>query len=403
VVLILKNIGWILGTGGVACILFMAVQLDWMNYAGYLPELDQIASVSTSYTGRFEGQGVWFGVETAYTDPESIGILYESHKLAVENRPADGTNYSGTYNYDDYTSNSRMDITYTLKSGRKVERRYHQYYTPALLQLSALDAQEDFIRQNSALFRLEETGRERFTLYDSFRYQGSALSLSAGQQKQLMFALRADQLAETLGELQNPTAPAYGYLEIEYDTTRDIVDYVAAEYRDTFARHETVRVLLSHEFTNTVALLEEWGYAGQLGKERESYDKVSLWFHPDTYNGIGSGVQTIDINVMESYIGRSLPAPADAYQFEGGLLLPVEDTKLYDSLYSLAQDRVLMAERDIWRSELLYIVFEKNNIVTGIKFIWKDRLPQELTEQYFAEMQALAEDTPEVSLPELAG
>lgn len=97
---------------GVFLVSLALTALDPLGVTRYVPDTDQVESVSVSPYGSaysISNQG------TTLTEPSDIDLARAIHREAIDNRPGD------------YQSSFSVYLRYTLKSGREVLRSYQMY------------------------------------------------------------------------------------------------------------------------------------------------------------------------------------------------------------------------------------------------------------------------------------
>lgn len=264
-----KNIKWLLLAGVLCIVMVIGAHVDLTGYAARVPAPESVQSVDISYRGRLsqlspDTQSWWYGSysysppethPTTLTDPESIAILTQAHRQAVENQPPK--------NYEDYEQMTAdypyiwMELTYRLKNGQTMQRSYYRMAEEATLTLTNLENKRDFITSGHALFRLGEPdgGRVRgVQMYNALGRQTAAPSLSAVDNDRLIDAIRQDLLAEPLEEILDPSAPALGYLMLSYDYGKNDAE---ANFYGESGGTSICYILVGESYTNTIAVLGE--------------------------------------------------------------------------------------------------------------------------------------------------
>ena len=382
---LLKNAKWILGTGALTCLIFISIQYDWYGFETFVPNPNHVRSVSVSYGGRFNpNRGSWVNMHVNYTDDEIINIVTNSHTMALHEFALMSNSRSGEWR--------PVRITYTMNSGRRISRLYNNFPSDAFLHLAALEANEQFIRSTSPLFR--EWVDSAAHQYTRVSYRGMLntgelwLDLTPQQIADLIEDLRTDSLGETLPELINPSAPALGWIDLEIINNQRSV-----------AQAETISVMLTHEFTHTLNLLNALGYARFLELDDLIYDSMYLLIYHTFTSGGGAGI-TWPGNHTNS--GREFRGPItsrwgitviDEYNIltesKHGAAISVAP-HLTTHLSANARDRRIDSSNDIWEGKIFYLLYtdEHENII-GSRFIRRENLPDELLQI----VEALEENT----------
>lgn len=282
---IVKNLKWLAGAGALFCLIIIVLQFDITGFSKKLPLPANVASVSLSYNGRYAdleeynyyGQG---SDDKIYKDPENIATILESHKLIVENQPE--SNHARFSYYNDESDNfvyESVSISYKLKTGRTLKRTYNYLNNDGFENLANLEGTEEFVRNNSLLFRLdyytknsgktEEELLYNVAFFDNLANNRQVLNLSTQEKGLLLVALKKDMLNETTQNIKNPTQPAVGVINLMFDISTKDNNYYGNIYRNT-------NVVITNEYTNTIAFLNSTSYAGLVGKPPQQFDKAVI-------------------------------------------------------------------------------------------------------------------------------
>jgi hypothetical protein len=386
----LKNIKWLAGTGAVCCILMVAAHLDFIGYTTRVPSLQSIESVSINYTGRFTDlvSNSWYyrnGDDAILTSPDSIDIVTQMHKLAVENQPGDRY-----YNPEHPYGNIR--IKYKLKSGMTMERYYNQLYHEALTTLADLEDKDDYITLNSPAFYMDHADSpqteliRRVTISSSLRDTNHDVRLGAQETQRLLEAVRADMLAESLSEIKAPTQPALGYLQFEYYSNEDYDPEYYYYYKDTALINT---VIVTHEYAHTIAALRELGLYDKFAPTEEAdsvYILQSDYYDMPRVRALGS--QSYDDHFFQSVYSYMA---SDSTDDGSSVLAASEDAATVREIESAAANQLLMADPSRYNSSsdpdayietMTYnVVFCRDGKALGLKMIRFDQLPQNLRQQ----------------------
>jgi hypothetical protein len=272
-----RNLIWLAGSGLLFVVMVFGVRADLVGYVNRVPEASAVESVSINYGGRFDQLEDNYGLLNAYnfeqtgswnysnpgvvelTDPESIAIITDAHRRLVGNKPDRTGSFSGYFESSggwDYNS-QWLRIDYKLANGSTLSRNYQPIYSEAYRMLSQLETQEEFIRKNSVVFLMDDLFGEgkaaewldTISVYYSYDNGYRPYHPTADESAKILDAVRQDMLAETYEELVSPTAPAFGYLRLEF------------QYQVEPERFETAAstVILGPDYTNTVNTLKELG------------------------------------------------------------------------------------------------------------------------------------------------
>lgn len=274
-----KNLLWLGGTGVFSVLLILGLKMDFTGYVSRVPNPDNVSKVNISYQGRYEDLGDISNYEDYnlygnyrfndssinLTDPQSFKIITDMHRMAVDNAPND--------NYDNNYSSSMLNITYTMKNGSTMERSYYEVYTPAVMELIRLEGQEEFKKENHAVFINDSLPLPQEQLIRSIYLKNSygedtELTLSEAQKRTLLDAMQQDILKESYAG-STEEVKATGFLEIYYkEYINDNFSYRhnTPDYYTTFEKDFEGKmalsgmVLLTPEYTGTLKLLSDWGY-----------------------------------------------------------------------------------------------------------------------------------------------
>ncbi len=214
------------GIAVVAAILLISAipMTGGFGYEKRTPALDQIASVDISYSGRYEkntlkvkrvyddGQGrshtdneYYSGVTlTSSQDLEAVAAFHQM--LVQQNLRSLDENAVWFYN----------TITYTLKNGRTITRRYDCASSEAIDLLAPLEISPDVLQQTHPAFFMDGNQISSWALYDPYGYSYQQLVLSPALSQKLFDAMQEDLLAETMDSLLYPTHHPIAILSFDF-------------------------------------------------------------------------------------------------------------------------------------------------------------------------------------------
>lgn len=124
------------------------------------PDLNDIESISTNYGGIFSNLGERWSNENdivvTIDDEKYIKLFYETHKDILDEYKE---NKEDSYRYG---SNTKFNITYNLKNGKKITRTYYVNSNP-LEKISSLDLTDEYIDQmiDYQIEKFEQQVKER--------------------------------------------------------------------------------------------------------------------------------------------------------------------------------------------------------------------------------------------------
>jgi len=282
-----KNIKWLAIAGVVYSLLYAGIYLDVLGHATRLPNANNIASVSISYRGRFEGEaspGRFFPElrqaghgSFALTDPESIAIVRDVHQRTVNDHVQRRT-FMGDPHSRRWGGN-HFAVTYHLRSGRTFQRTYWSVSDENFLLLATLEGQADFIAANHPLFFMEDVITQagnpltiRASLV-STTGDMRELSLTDAQLRSLTQALREDMLREPLDEILDPVRPVVGYVVLFYSD--DPADHFLPT-SNWWGSYTETWIPLTEGYTGTLALLRSLDVMGLLEGNYESVSEIII-------------------------------------------------------------------------------------------------------------------------------
>ncbi|MCL2578595.1 MAG: hypothetical protein FWE32_01025 [Oscillospiraceae bacterium] len=297
-----RNIKWLALAGLVYSLLYLGATMDILNHAQRIPASNSIVAVSIDYRGRFENEnhpswvmpGQAWNVTRPLTEPESIEIVREVHRRAVEDHFAERQEWANitgvsSYNFMGFAtrwSSNNIHIRYQLSNGRTFERRYPSMNSDTFRLLTGLEAQPDFIAANHPIFFMEDyrqvTNRgpiEIEAILISLTGGPSRSTLSGEQAERLARALREDMLRETLDEVRRPVHPTLGFVTLNYNEARQ-------QPQDRRWHIVTTQVPITAGYTSTLAVLEGLGAADIL---RPDFAEVHEILVIDFVDGLSFG------------------------------------------------------------------------------------------------------------------
>lgn len=263
-----KNAKWLLVSGLLSFALLVGITYDITGAGTYVPDADDIASVSISYDGRFANirntdSCNWMRT-VVLDEPETIGIITEAHRLAVSNGVLD-------VHRRDYTEgpNTCLVMDYTLKNGRTISRNYNCISNDAAKKLTELETNEEYLRASQVVFSIGDESKysiQSVAVSDSLGNNQTPYVLEQAQLEKLLDAVCTDMLGETYDKIANPTAPAYGYLTFQYydlkmhEGQESMVYDPSTDFAYSYSSDlQTFTVLLTEEYTRTITLMKQYG------------------------------------------------------------------------------------------------------------------------------------------------
>ncbi len=266
-----------------------AIFTGGMGFESRVPATDRVAGVTISYRGRYtevslydadrrhtqqfenrSGEFYYYDMESTTTlrGQEAIQAVTAVHQLLIN-----GAGKATPDGSDGFMG--RMEISYTYTDGRVLKRKYCAYGEDALLAaLSRLEDTGEFQSRVNPLYywTAEKNPYRQIDLCDPTGLKTLRLTAAYRDTAALVAALRQDMLAETSEAYYRPGRETVCYLYLE----SELVDkYSRAPAEKDF--YDSFTVAVSRDYTNTIALLTEWGLAGYLTPAEYDMAAVSVW------------------------------------------------------------------------------------------------------------------------------
>jgi ABC-2 type transport system permease protein len=366
-----RNLKWLVGTGAICAVAILLVHFDVFGYVSKVPAPDTVESVSINYRGRFDylTQGVPYGSAGVLTQPDSIAVITEAHKMAVDR-------YAKNGEAAEHIAWTNLRLEYTLKNGSTLTRYYNWLDLDASDHLTNLEDQDDFITAFSPLFWETIDGQspaamvESLTITDRFRSTSNRLILGLEDTERLLSAIKADMLSESLEEILHPTKQALGYITVDFYRNRNFDGQAYSEVMTNF-------VVVTPEYTQTIALLKEFG----------AYEKMTqLPTVPDR----------VYITPTDIFLDRVLPLTPDgsndrlyqdvyaymrdSYGYYADGIVFTEDKAQVEQILAASRNQMFVV-RDRDDEPTYYAVFCSGETVIGTLLLRKADLPPDLQEQ----------------------
>ena len=251
-----------------------------------IPETEDIRSVSVSYVGQpslmpvqvqasSSGPSYYFSGQVTLSDEESVECVREMHSSlaqgGIREFGASGEDFSETViPYD-------IRVEYTLKSGKTVKRYYDRASLGELSEFLNLEECEEFRSASSAAVRGELASSfwnsEAFAsgeiyLADSALGNLRKISLADDSRKALLEAVASDLSSQSVNSRYFPEKDAEARLFFTLNGESDLETF---EYSTSNAS-----VWITDEFTETKALLKEWGALNEESGETGKIESITL-------------------------------------------------------------------------------------------------------------------------------
>ncbi len=184
------------------CLLVGGVMYGGFGYEKRVPNAESVASVSLeSYSNRYVNEPSLheeYSRTYSFDDPASIELILRAHQAQVQTHTAN----KAALDLED-TFDGSLRISYTLKNGKTLSRRYYGLYDGARQALLTLESQPELIRQAHAAFKGTADMLSSVTVVNALGNDRKTLSLTDEQKQQLLEAVRADLLSQPADELEN--------------------------------------------------------------------------------------------------------------------------------------------------------------------------------------------------------
>jgi ABC-2 type transport system permease protein len=364
-----RNLKWLAGTGVVCAAAILCISFDVTGYVAKVPAPDTVESVTINYKGRFSylTQGMYYDQAIPLTQPDSIAVVTDAHKLAVE-RYAELGEDGGPINWE----NVRLE--YTLKNGSTLNRYYSWVNVDVSALLANLEDKDDFIAQLSPLFfrqiydKSPAAAVENLVISDSFRSSFNRLILGLEDTERLLSAIKADMRGESLEEILYPSRQALGYITIDL---REEYNYDSYAYSDVI----TSFVVVTPEYTQTIALLKEFGAYEKMTETAAVPDSVYItptnMYTGKVYPLIPNG--TNDYLYQDIYSYMSNPA-----EYTGPISFTEDPTQVKQIL---AASRNQMLALNAEAEPTYFAVFCSGETVIGHLLLRHEDLPPAMQEK----------------------
>lgn len=357
--------------GTVICV--SAIVTGWFGFDRYLPSLEEVASVEVNYDGYFEDLPDYWAFPrkefVQLTDREDVEAVLAYHRAVMEEN--DPFSQAGEL-YDAPCS----VIRYRLTDGRTVVRCYDWAAKETGRLLRELDGSEEFIRQRDPLFQISADRIVEVKLYDATGARSHTLSLTRQERDELLAAIRADRLEESIQGVFAPERPQLGSILLESLTAvRQLASYTVQAESAVGEESFSSAFLVKSTSVRTLAYLESLGVREFLQPDLSQFDRVLLT--PSSILGSQEGRLFMKIpEGWNSYLDVDAPQSVwfDCEEYTD----PSDIRALYDSSYLQYEG----SSRDY------YAVFWLKEDHRGVTLLIPgDKLP----EQYRPAMERLAE------------
>lgn len=297
-------------TGGILILISM-IYIGGLCTGGFgfeqrVPTVEEIKSVTINYRGRYEYVSLFDAADytrhndtrndgsiesyysyesisdTVLTGQEALGFVTKLHSDILADYRGDSTMVETNSNTEYNVSCRNIEVIYRLKNGTKLRRYYYVIVSGELRDdIEALEDTDEFRRKTCPLYDwTEETN-----WVDSISVTGPAgitmTTLEGERASELTAALRADALRESAADYYDPARETVAYLYLESNWTDKWGQKPAEE---DFWSSCTIPV--SDTYTETLALLREWGVLEQVDDSGWNFARAFCWGCDDTGSGL---------------------------------------------------------------------------------------------------------------------
>lgn len=277
--------------------IYLCLAMDIFHYDSYLPEADQVQSVSVnldwleSYYSEYQmlpGRDdavLTFLDRQTYRQPETIQAALELCRISREPYQEEPDDYYST------------EVRYTLKSGRQVYRSYHVPRQAAKDQIMVLYDSREYKEQYVPLFQKEPGQFQCAVISLGMPNRPDQYLRQPGQAEQMAQALRQDLLAMEARQIEKKGPVA----TVTLSTDRDY----GKEDREQWDSFETT-VPIYDTYTNTLRVLAEQGVTTESSLRSYEVEKAYLWVDENSENAYDEDITESDL--LDKYFSGDITA-----------------------------------------------------------------------------------------------
>lgn len=380
----------LLTASGVAAVI-LVIMLGGAGYESRVPALDSVESVTLrGYRGRFDSQP---NITYSY----SSGVMFESEEAVQLILDAHAAQCVSEDKVDDYAYHTAsLNVEYDL-GGRTMSRNYNVVCDDTYKSLFALETTPEFISKNHPLFSIESNQISYVSAQNIIGTEKKTLELTDEQKQQLFEAVKADILAQPVPESGKQ---GLGYLTFEIKYLPRNYSYTLAygnkavsevtvitegsshtyseNLSDSEYNYSDSTVLLTDDYTNTIAFLKELGAADILKNDISAVKKAYIGVAGWQIDGMGNAVNETHIDCISSI-------DDDIYY-----MLREEGVMADDLAYTQISGEQLSAAED----KLLNIIAPYNDTYIVVAVVNENQHGnEEISGYYFAPITAFDNDT----------
>lgn len=205
-------LGGIVTVASLACVVITST--GGLGYETRIPDPEKVDGVEISWDSSYYSLGNQVVRESwgdkTLTSTEAIRAVAEFQKAVVEER------------FDQHSEAlieqgkipAYSSVTLEYDKTIPMHRNYYDISTDSLEKLIPLEVSEEFQQKYNPFFLLESEKIDHWTVSDAFGWNEREVRLSAGDNKKLLDAIRADYLERTGEEALHPEAPLVAHLTI---------------------------------------------------------------------------------------------------------------------------------------------------------------------------------------------
>lgn len=252
-------------------VILCIMQLDLFGYDTWLPKEDSLESISfspSSFYGYFSYTGDLLYSETPeQLDSEAMQVkdftpLYTLAQEGIANTKA-GVSPKTLYEMDPDSDYIQISFRFEKKSGKAIYRNYAVSKEQTMNTLVSLCQDENYRKALFPVFSLDYSEIVNIRLTDIYD-QPLSLNLNPEQRNTLLDAYKKDVLAVDMRDLQNKSP--IGELSIDIPSSDDWSSYDSSITISQFYLYDS--------YQNSLALLEEFGYAPRTQLQSEDVEKI---------------------------------------------------------------------------------------------------------------------------------
>lgn len=290
-------------SAGVAAAI-MVIMFGGAGYETRVPSADSVESVTLrGYRGRFDSQpNITYNYSggATYENREAIQLILDAHAAqCVSEDKIDKKAYH----------TAAFNVEYDL-GGRQMNREYNVVCDDAYESLFALETNPEFVRKNHPLFAIDANQISKVCSQNIIGTDEKTYELTDSQKQQLLEAVKADILAQPISE---DGKKGIGYLTFEikhlprsyYNTVSTTVvveggQAVEESYSESDYNYSTSTVMLTDDYSNTIAFLNKLGTDGTLENDLSTAKKAYIGVAGWQIRGMGNAVNETDLGSIES-------------------------------------------------------------------------------------------------------